>query len=214
DLNIAEIETELGREGFTLNYFVPPDNQSLLVDALNRRIPNLYGAAFGGIEDLCLKVKWSRADGKVFTNVAAPRSATGPSLKKLAIGSANWVGLPIQAVLRIFSTPLSREVTALGFASGSDRESFLRAMLRPRLAPPLLAKLDRPPSLELLEDLGSDGVLGLSWWGEDEPVRAMAELLEGLSKKGRRLEMRDGWGEDELLERLQLAGMAEWEERI
>lgn len=201
DLPLAQLEEQVGAEGFTLNYFAPPDNSALLADALSRRLPNLYGEAFGGIDDLCLQVKLSQASGVVYANLKTPRSAAGPSLKKMAIGAGEWLGIPIQATLRIFPKPVHREYRALAFPSERELEAFETSLLRLRWGFPLRARIDAEALLPWMEGVSLlDRVLGLAWWGEDRAMESEGAALEALvhSRQGRVLELKPGKDEGAL----------------
>ena len=217
DLALAELESKLNMEGYTLNYFAAPDNRSLLVEALSRRLPNLYGPAFGGIEDLALQVKWAQPDGGVFRNVAAPRSAAGPSFKKLAIGSGDWLGLPIQAILRIWQLPDARQQIFAAFVREEGLEQFLRAIQRAGLVLPLSAKLATAEAAEHFSELGLfEAVWGGASWGKAEEMESLFEELESgiLAKGGRLLELKESSDEAKAAELLQRGALRELETRI
>ena len=217
DVAVSDLEEQLGREGFTLNYFAWPDNRALLAEALNRRLPNLYGPAFGGIEDLALQVKWAQSGGEVFSNVATPRSAAGPSFKKMAIGSSDWLGLPILAVLRIFPQPAARQQLFAAFVRQEGLEQFLRSLQRAGLALPLSAKIETAASAEHFADVGLfETVWGGASWGPNDEVEALLEEVESgiLAKGGRLLELKDSSDEEKVADLLHQAALGELENRI
>ncbi len=195
DHPIAYLEEKLGEEGYTLNYFAPPDNSILLADALGRRVPNLYAEAFGGIEDLCLQIRLSQASGALYTNVKTPRSAAGPSLKKMAIGARDWMGIPIQACLRIFPKPAHREYRALAFTGEREFEAFEKALLRLRRRFPLRARLRSELALPILDGIALiDCILVLAWWGSEAEMAAQGAVLDRLiaERQARTVELKGG----------------------
>lgn len=201
DLRVADLEDKVGVEGFTLNYFAVPDNRVLLADALGRRLPNLYASAFGGIDDLCLQIKLAQASGALYANVKTPRSAAGPSLKKMAIGAGEWLGLPIQATLRIFPRPAHRECRAFAFSQERDLESFEKSLLRLRWRLPLCARIPSEEAMQVLEGTSLlDRVIACSWWGAEAWAQSLGEALEDLAlgKQGRRLGCKAGRDEEDL----------------
>ena len=212
DLAMTDLEDKVGAEGFTLNYFTPPDNHALLADVLTQRLPNLYAPAFGGIEDLCLQVKLAQTNGALFVNVKTPRSAAGPSLKKIAIGAGEWLGLPIQATLRIFPRPANRECRAVAFSQARDLEAFEKSLLRLRWRLPLRARLKAGEAMQVLEGTSLlDHVLAFSWWGAPAWMRSYGEALEDLAlgKQGRMLACKTGRDEGDLNELLKSAAKRE-----
>ncbi|HKY63015.1 MAG TPA: hypothetical protein VJR29_06325 [bacterium] len=217
DVVLADLEEQLGRQGYTLNYFAYPDNRALLAEALSRRLPNLYRAAFGGIEDLALQVKWAQSGGEVFSNVATPRSAAGPSLKKMAIGSADWLGLPILAVLRVFPQPEERQQLFAAFVREEGMEQFLRGLQRAGLVLPLSARLPTAVAAEHFAGVGLfEAVWGGAAWGLGEEVEALLEEVESglLAKGGRILELKENSDEEKVAQLLHRAALDELGARI
>lgn len=217
DVAVADLEEQLGREGYTLNYYAWPDNRALLAEALNRRLPNLYGPAFGGIEDLALQVKWAQGGGEVFSNVATPRSAAGPSFKKLAIGSSDWLGLPILAVLRIFPQAEVRQQVFAAFVREESMEQFLRGLHRSGLALPLSAKIETASAAEHFSGVGLfETVWGGASWGREEEVEALFEEVESgiLAKGGRLLELKETSDEEKIARLLHRSARNQLDSRI
>jgi len=213
DSKLEELEKKLGVEGFTLNYWTPPDNRVCLVEVLRFRLPNLYQAAFGGIEELCVQVRLAQPDGRIFSNVLTPRSATGPSLKNLAIGSDDCLGVPIEAVLRIFRKPERQQVALAFFPSEEKLESFQKNLRRLRLKLPLLGRIafaDLPKSCQALDS--GEFILGLSHWGASDWLQTFFDLLGGLivGKKGRLNVVEGEKNQREVFSRLRRAIAAEW----
>ncbi len=184
DESIDEIEKALNLKGYTLNYR-PLYGAPLLAQVLQQRIPNLYQQAFGGVEDLCLQARWAQPSGKIFTNVATPRSATGPSFKKMAIGSGETFGIPIQATLKIFPWPEEFRGAWVYFSKREQRDFFRRALLKHDLAVPLLAPLSADsPCIQ--GSKGEGEALGIGIWGSRREVLRMMRVFQELaeSKEG------------------------------
>jgi FAD/FMN-containing dehydrogenase len=179
DLTMAELEGSVLREGFVLNYFTPPDNKVLLADVLSERLPNIYGKAFGGIEDLCIQVHLTQSDGAVFSNVLTPRSATGPSLKNLALGSGEMLGIPFQATLKIFPKPAVRKLACVVFSSLRLLESFTQNLNKQRFFLPLLHRLPKEIAKSYVKDLKDEEVvLAFANWGEEKMMEACWYYLQ------------------------------------
>jgi FAD/FMN-containing dehydrogenase len=217
DFPVADLEEQLNRDGYTLNYFAPPDNRALLADALCRRLPNLFGAAFGGIDDLALQVKWAKTSGEILRNVATPRAAAGPSFKKLAIGAMDWLGLPIQARLRIFPLPESRSQIFAAFVREDGLEQFLHGLHRAGLALPLSAKIQASSAAECFVGVGLiETVWGGASWGNEEEIEARFEEVEAgiLAKGGRILELKENSSEEDADRLLRDSALKDLKSRI
>ncbi len=192
DETIAQLEEQVLKEGFTLNYFTPPDNQDCLADALEERLPNLYGEAFGGIEELCAQVRWIHPSGEEYFNKLTPRSATGPSLKKFSIGSDQLLGTPIQATFRLFPRPRYHQYAIFSFPSTRASSSFKQWVYKGRLAIPLFVEISPSKVEDFLEkEKVNESFIGAAFWGEEKLVLAMINTLSESAhqKKGRHLEI-------------------------
>jgi FAD/FMN-containing dehydrogenase len=210
DQTISELEKELNREDFTLNYLPVPTSNILLADVLNERLPNLYGDVYGGIEDLCVQVRLAQPDGSVWENVLAPRSATGPNLKKIAIGGGESFGIIVQATLRVFFQPESKAMALVRFSHKRQEEFFLRTLRKNQTPVPLWASLPREDVDPFFENLKkSDRVLGISWWGEKGEVQDQHRYLQTLAvqKGGEWYELEEEKGQREWLVDLQRYAM-------
>lgn len=192
DISLSEIESRLNREGFTLNYFPTSGRGVLLTEALSERIPNVYSQAYGGIEDLCIQICLAQPDGTIFRNVMAPRSATGPCLKNLAIGSGEGLGIPIQASLKIFHKPESTQVAGILFSVDPSKEFYLHSLKKSGIRLPLLLELSAKNISEVLEDAPKGApVLALAAWGDRKLVDSTMNFLRDLAflKKGEWLDV-------------------------
>lgn len=212
DQTIAQIDEQLVAHGWTLNFHGLPHNDYLLAEVLNERIPNLYGEAFGGIEELVLQIRLAQPDGSLWENRLTPRSSTGPDLKKLAIGSRQRLGIPVQAVLKLFPLPEATRVACLLFPQAGQRELFKQFLRRHRLGIPLQASLEPHEVREFLEEpVGREFPLGLAIWGNSWEVETVENLLEERigNQKGELFWLEDR-NQDEFLEFLHEAAIREW----
>ncbi|MCE9625489.1 MAG: hypothetical protein K8R69_08585, partial [Deltaproteobacteria bacterium] len=149
----------------------------------------------------CLQVKMAQASGEVFFNVRTPRSAAGPGFKKMAIGAGDWLGIPIQATLRIFPKPSHRETRAYIFSRERDLETFERSLARLRWNLSLAERIPTEKAMHLMQGISLlDHVFAFSWWGGEAWMLAFGAALEDLAtgKQGRLLEYREGRDEEDL----------------
>lgn len=182
DVSVAALERELHLEGYALNYHPLPHMDVLLADALNERWPNLYARSFGGIEDLCVQLKLARPDGKVWQNRLTPRSATGPSFKKMMMGAVEHFGVPVQAVLRLFSLPEVLRIAFFACSEARHLELFAHALKRQAVGLPLTVELVSPAHKQDLGLAAETQVLATAFWGREDQVNALTEYLAELSE--------------------------------
>src|SRR5204863_3565183 len=95
-----ELEAALNAQGFSLGHFPDSFEFSTLGGWLATRSAGMQSDAYGKIEDMVVSLTLCTPRGTLVTpNV--PRSATGPDLAQIAVGSEGTLGLITEAVMRI-----------------------------------------------------------------------------------------------------------------
>jgi alkyldihydroxyacetonephosphate synthase len=95
-----ELEAALNAQGFSLGHFPDSFEYSTLGGWLATRSAGMQSDAYGKIEDMAVSLTLCTPSGTLVTpNV--PRSATGPDLAQVAIGSEGTLGIITDAVMRI-----------------------------------------------------------------------------------------------------------------
>ena len=133
-----ELEAALARHGLTLGHFPQSFEHSTLGGWIATRSSGQYSNAYGGIERMLVAVRVVTPEG-VLRSVEVPRSAAGPDLNALVLGSEGVLGVIVEATLRVRPRPDRHEERGLlfhGFEDGvaAVREAVLEdvpvAMLR------------------------------------------------------------------------------------
>lgn len=115
-----------------------------------------YSTRYGKIEDITVGLVAVLADGTVVdTRHEAPRSATGPSLTQLFLGSEGALGVITLARLRIRPRPAGQARRAFGFASFDQGLDACRRMLRRGATPAVLRLYDAAESTRNFEETSS-----------------------------------------------------------
>lgn len=169
NVRFVELETGLNEEGLTLGYAPQSSVPRLTMRRiLEERIPNRYGLHYGEVDDLCvsLKVRWKTRD---ITTKKTPRSATGPDLKKIFIGSRGRYGKIQEVVLRISPYALKKRKLKGLWKTVAGRGAFERRLWASGVRP---FSLRREGSKGLVIDLGGRGDL----------VRAQKDCLKRLAE--------------------------------
>lgn len=215
DVTVAALEREVNESGYTLNYHPLPHKDVLLADALNERWPNLYGEVFGGLEELCVQLSLARPDGSLWQNRLTPRSATGPSLKNLAIGAQESFGVPVQAVLKLFREPTVRRLSFFVFTEERHRDLFVQAMRRQGICLPLAAEIKTVTHKRELVLGVEEMVLAGAFWGEEKQTQALQDYLQELAeaKHGRYAELPTEQNQGLWFKRLHQLAISAWHER-
>ena len=132
-----------GEHGLTLGHWPQSMDLSTVGGWLACRGAGQYSNRYGKIEDMVIGLEVVLADGTVVrTGGHAPRSATGPDLTQLFVGSEGTLGVITEGRFRVHPVPSGRDTPRL-------RVHLVRR--RPRRLPPHPAARGAPrPSLRLL----------------------------------------------------------------
>ena len=142
--NGAELEAELrSTHGVTLGH----RPQSLAISTVGGwlacRSAGQYSTRYGKIEDMVVGLEVALADGRlVRTGGRAPRSATGPDLGQLFVGSEGTLGVITEAALRVAPVAPAERRAAFGFATFEDGLDACRRILRRGATPAVLRLYD------------------------------------------------------------------------
>lgn len=141
-----ELEAALNAQGFSLGHFPDSFEHSTLGGWLATRSAGMQSDAYGKIEDMVVSLTLCTPRGTLVTpNV--PRSATGPDLAQIAVGSEGTLGVITEAVMRI--QPLGeREYRGL-LVPGFERGIALARELTHRGALPTTTRIANPQETAL-----------------------------------------------------------------
>ena len=173
--NGAELEAELrSAHGVTLGH----RPQSLAISTVGGwlacRSAGQYSTRYGKIEDMVVGLEVALADGRlVRTGGRAPRSATGPDLNQLFVGSEGTLGVITEAALRVAPVPPAERRAAFGFVTFEDGLDACRRIVRRGATPAVLRLYD---TVESLRTFAVDGRAVLIVLDEAEPRLADAVL--------------------------------------
>jgi alkyldihydroxyacetonephosphate synthase len=106
-----------------------------------------YSTRYGKIEDMVVGLEVAMADGRlIHTGGTAPRSATGPDLTQLFVGSEGTLGVITAAKLRAHPLPPAERRAAYGFSHFEDGLEACRRILRRGATPAVLRLYDHSES--------------------------------------------------------------------
>lgn len=145
-----------------------------------------YSTRYGKIEDMVIDMDVQLVDGRVLrTGDPAPRSATGPSLTQLFVGSEGTLGVITQARLRLHPVPPAERRAAYGFPTFVDGLEACRRILRRGATPAVLRLYDERESKRYLE--GTNILLVLDE-GDRGLIDAVFEIVAEECRGARRLD--------------------------
>jgi alkyldihydroxyacetonephosphate synthase len=183
-----------GDYGLTLGHWPQSMDLSTVGGWLACRGAGQYSNRYGKIEDMVIGLEVVLADGRVVrTGGHAPRSATGPDLTQLFVGSEGTLGVITEGRFRVHPVPEGGGRRAFGFPSFADGLDACRRILRRGATPAVLRlydetesgrSFDEPDTNALIVlDEADPGLVEASLAVVDEECRAAAPLDVGLVER-------------------------------
>jgi len=129
--------------GLTLGHWPQSIQLSTVGGWIACRSAGQYSTRYGKIEDMVAGLDIVLADGtELRTGGRAPRTASGPDLTQVFVGSEGTLGVVTSATLRVWPAPAGDQRSVWGFASFADGLDACRRILRRGVAPAVLRLYD------------------------------------------------------------------------
>lgn len=143
-----DVESALrGGHGVTLGHWPQSMDLSTVGGWLACRGAGQYSNRYGKIEDMVVGLEVVLADGRVIrTGGHGPRSATGPDLTQLFVGSEGTLGVITEARFRVHPVAEAEGRRAFGFPSFDAGLDACRRILRRGATPAVLRLYDQTES--------------------------------------------------------------------
>lgn len=133
--------------GLTLGHWPQSMELSTVGGWLACRGAGQYSNRYGKIEDMVLGLEVVLADGRIVrTGGRGPRSATGPDLTQLFVGSEGTLGVITEGRFRVHPVPDGEGRRVVGFPSFADGLDACRRILRRGATPAVLRLYDTTES--------------------------------------------------------------------
>ncbi|HEY4928529.1 MAG TPA: FAD-binding oxidoreductase [Acidimicrobiales bacterium] len=133
--------------GLTLGHWPQSMDLSTVGGWLACRGAGQYSNRYGKIEDMVLGLEVVLADGRIVrTGGTGPRSATGPDLTQLFVGSEGTLGVITEGRFRVHPVPEGEGRRSVGFDSFADGLDACRRILRRGASPAVLRLYDATES--------------------------------------------------------------------
>lgn len=153
-----------------------------------------YSTRYGKIEDMVVGLEVALADGRVIrTGTSAPRSATGPDLTQLFVGSEGVLGIVTEARLRVHPAPPEERRAVYGFDTFEAGLDACRRVMRRGATPAVLRLYDAVESgrqfdvadraVLIVVDEGDGGLIDATMAVAAEECRTAAELDPALARQ-------------------------------
>jgi len=141
-INGWRYEEALNRLGYTGGHIPQSLPSSTVGGWIACRAAGQFSTKYGKIEDLVVSVEAVMPDGKVVKSKTVPRSATGPRLEQLLLGSEGILGIITEATLHIFPFPEKRILFSFAFNEIKEPLEAVRKILRRGFRPAVVRIYD------------------------------------------------------------------------
>lgn len=196
----GELEAWLNERGFTCGHYPQSLHISTVGGWLSTRGIGTFSNKYGGIENLVLGLEAVLPDGQILSLSSVPRSAAGPRLVELFLGSEGTFGVITKITLKVFVRPetvrfATYSCSSLDVGITATRKLFVKSAI-----PALLRLYDQAESIHLYEKAGlasGDPLLIVGHEGPSALVDAeaayVASILEAAGCKNADPSIGEAW---------------------
>lgn len=157
----GELEEELNAKGLTLGHYPQSLYLASVGGLVATRSSGTFSNKYGGIEDLLTGLRVVMADGSTTEFRSVPRSATGPCLLPMFIGSEGTLGVISQVTLRVFPMPETRTFGGFTFPSFASAVDAVNECYRRHVVPAVL---------RIYDEIEAQGLYGRVGMKQDLPL--------------------------------------------
>lgn len=180
-VNGERFERNLQRQGFTMGHFPSSIYCSTVGGWIAARSAGQLSTKYGKIEDMVVGLEGVLPTGEIFRTTTAPRSAAGPDLRQILIGSEGTLAVITAATLEVWPLPARKEYQAYLFKDFLAGQRVIRELLQRGCRPSLLRLYDEADTAlqaqHLKLNVGKGALMLLAVEGESELVEAdLAEI--------------------------------------
>ncbi|MFE9773280.1 FAD-binding oxidoreductase [Streptomyces sp. NPDC005931] len=157
-LRAPEAEALLAEHGFTLGHFPQSYEWATIGGFAATRSSGQASAGYGRFDEMVLSLTLATPEGTLATG-RAPRSAAGPDLRQLVLGSEGAFGVITSVTVRVRPVPRTRVYEGWHFASFEQGAAALRRLAQDGPRPTVLRLSDETETLIGLaqpDAIGSD----------------------------------------------------------
>ncbi|MFE2278204.1 FAD-binding oxidoreductase [Streptomyces sp. NPDC059454] len=155
-LRAPRAEALLAEHGFTLGHFPQSYEWATIGGFAATRSSGQASAGYGRFDEMVLSLTLATPEGTLDTG-RAPRSAAGPDLRQLVLGSEGAFGVITSVTVRVRPVPRTRRYEGWHFPSFEEGTTALRRLAQDGPRPTVLRLSDETETLIGLADLGAIG---------------------------------------------------------
>ncbi|MFJ3233902.1 FAD-binding oxidoreductase [Streptomyces sp. NPDC086787] len=190
-LRAPEAERLLAEHGFTLGHFPQSFEWATIGGFAAARSSGQASAGYGRFDDMVLGLTLATPEGTIDVG-RAPRSAAGPDLRQLILGSEGAFGVITSVTVRVRPQPATRVYEGWRFASFEEGAAALRRLAQDGPRPTVLRLSDETETLIGLaqpDAIGSDGAQNagcqaiVGFEGTEEDTARQRELASAVLRE-------------------------------
>jgi len=187
-VNGMALEEHLTARGLTLGHF-PSSLPGTTVGGLcATRSSGQESTRYGSIEDMVMGLAVVLPDGTFAGPRPGPRSAVGPALHELWLGSEGALGVMLSAVLRVHRLPESVIGRGFAFADLGSGLEAMRLIMQAGIRPLVMRLYDPADAAFNGYDLPSGAcLLVIATAGRDRVAAAEADVVKGIASSATEL---------------------------
>jgi alkyldihydroxyacetonephosphate synthase len=176
-VNGLELERTLNARGLTLGHYPSSLPVATVGGLVATRSSGQLSTLYGSIEDLVQGLTVCLPDGTIAEALPGPRSAVGPALQQLFVGSEGGLGVVLEAVLRVSRSPAATLGRGYDFADLGQGLEAMREIMQRGIRPLVLRLYDAEDTAFQASD--ADGcLLVVGTAGEPEVAAAAMAVVE------------------------------------
>jgi alkyldihydroxyacetonephosphate synthase len=181
-VNGMALEEHLNQRGLTLGHF-PSSLPGTTVGGLcATRSSGQESSRYGSIEDMVMGLAVVLPDGTFAAPRPGPRSAVGPALHELLLGSEGALGVILGAVLKVHRLPESVVGRGFGFSDLASGLEAMRATMQSGIRPLVMRLYDPEDAAFNGYDLPAGGcLLVIATAGHETVATAEAGVVKGIA---------------------------------
>ena len=180
------LEQQLNARGLTLGHYPSSLPGTTIGGLIATRSSGQESSRYGSIEDMVLSLAVVLPDGTFAAPRPGPRSAAGPALHELFLGSEGGLGVVIGAVLRVHRQPELTVGRGYVFADLASGLACMRETMQSGIRPLVMRLYDAEDSAFGGFDVtGTECVLVVATAGLGEVAKAEAAAVKRFAKQAR-----------------------------
>jgi alkyldihydroxyacetonephosphate synthase len=181
-VNGLVLEKHLNERGLTLGHFPSSLPGTTVGGLISTRSSGQESSRYGSVEDMVLGLAVVLPDGTFAAPRPGPRSAIGPALHQLWLGSEGALGVVLGAVLRVHRLPESVVGRGYGFSDLATGLEAMRAIMQSGMRPLVMRLYDAEDTAFNGYDLAIGGcLLVVANAGVAAVARAEADAVRGFA---------------------------------